>query len=187
MVVPDMNLTIVFTRGDAWWSKVIMWFTRSKMSHVAIAYDDQTFGLRMTIGATEKGSIDRIPWDKFAGGTKIMAEFTTTGPPLNDALKQLILRYTGRPYDFGAAGAVGIKNRFRRIWSYLGVWLREKLTDPKKLICTELVVRLLGAGNYTALVGLDPELARARDIFDRFMTSKEEVDPIYVDPVLIGK
>lgn len=172
-----LKLTFGFSTGNCWTSKLIRWVTRSKVSHAWIAFN--FLGIRLFVGADETGLSFCSEW-RFKRTNKVMAEFSRA-EDLTASLKWFINLYAGTEYDFGAAGATGIKDRFVKLWKRFGAWLRKKLSSGDKLICTEVLVRIFQHAELPEFTELDPETTDAQILLTRCMKSCKL---IYIDPTL---
>ena len=122
----------------------------------------------------ESWGIDFRPWDRFLKETTIMAEFKPVGPNLDSSLQWFVSVYGGAKYDYGAVGATVIKYRLKLMWKWLGRWLRSKLTSPKKLMCSEVLIRILAHGKYEAVKTLDPETTDAQKLMAAYFEARKE-------------
>lgn len=147
------KITVGFSTTHRWTSKAIRWVTQSPCSHAWIAFDDAVLGTRVVLQAETWGYEIR-PWSRWLNENILVAEFVPTGPPLDGSLKW-IAKFLGVPYDYRASILSGLF----RWWGRL---LKGRFNDPKKLMCSEGVVRFLQHGNYEAVKDLDPEITNPK-------------------------
>jgi len=143
-------------------SGLIRWFTKSKVSHAWLLFDDTFFGLQMVLEATEVG-FRVLPFANFqAEGNDIVA-VVQPAAPLEDGLKDAA-QWLGESYDF-----VGL---FGTSFVLLGRWLHRKwknpLASPHAMFCSEAVTRVLQAANYPGSEALVPASTTPQDLLDFF-------------------
>lgn len=166
----DIDLYIGFSTSKSWISKMIRWFTKSKVSHVFISV--RAFGTRLVIGADE-GGLDWRTINKFEQSTKILYVFKPLRSNSAYAFEQFIEEYSGAEYDWIAAGNQGIKTRLKILWKIFGKWLSKKVKS-NRLMCSEAVTRFLQQANYDATKGLNPEAVGHQDLLEIAINNPKE-------------
>ena len=157
-----LDVTVGFSTTNAWLSRLIRWITRGKVSHAWLAYNDQTLGLRMVMQA-EAWAFELRPWHRWTQENTWVAEFRILGGDQLLAL-QLRAKDIGLKYDYVAGLWVGIAAWFKR-WLKTGLSFRPSRT-PKKLMCSEAIVRFLKEAQHTCAEDLDEELTSPVELYD---------------------
>ena len=156
----SMDLLIVFSRGRGWLSRFITWVLRGPASHVSFVVT--LAGIRLNIGASEKGALACQSIEKFKKDNQLLAVVK----PAILIEKQFIdffKKYSGSSYDFWSAGT-GIKHRFPWFWNLFQKQIMEK-TDSKKFMCSEVITRVLQANDqYDSIHGYNPEYTSVTDL-----------------------
>lgn len=179
----DLAITICFTVGASWSSRLIKWFTWSKISHVCVVYHDPALGIRVALTAEGNGFV-AIPWSRFLKKNSLMAEFKPIGISLEESLQWLAKEYLDTGYDYWAAGMTGIKNRFKLVWKWLGCWLKKR-SNPQKVMCSESIVRMLQYAGYAAVSSLKPETTDAQKTMEVHFRNKDQFESIFVHSSLL--
>lgn len=154
---PDLNITIGFSTTNSWTSKLIRWFTNSKISHSFVAIN--LFGARIIIGAESYG-LDWRTKARFEQKNSIKAVYKPIALPVQDSFAWFVREYAGAAYDWGAAGATGIRAKLGALWKYIKGWFTS-LPSKDRLMCEEVPTRLLQHAGYTTVKDIDPELTSA--------------------------
>lgn len=156
---------IVFSAGNSWLSKAIMWFTRGKASHSFFVYYDQDFEADMILEATGgpmSGGFRIIDYEDFKKKNKIILEHEARHD-LSVGFKKS-RKWLGAQYDLG--GLIGF------IWVLLGRWLRKTWHNPfcssRALFCSEAVARVCQWSSYPGFEEVDPETMSPQDLIDIF-------------------
>jgi len=141
-------------------SRLIRWFTGSKVSHTWLLIEDAFFGVEMVMEATETG-FRLIPYTNFkAEGNDIVAVLDPAHP-LDAGVRQAAL-WLGERYDF-----TGL---FGSAFVLLGRWLKRKWRNPfdapQSMFCSEAVTRVLQAAAYPGAQNLDPAATTPQDLLD---------------------
>lgn len=160
------KITIGFSTTNKWTSRLIRWVLRSPCSHAWIAFDDAVLDARVVLQA-ETWGYELRPWNRWKQQNILVAEFTPTKKPL-DASLRWIATFLGAQYDYRAAILSGL-------WRWWGRFFKSRFNDPKKLMCSEGVVRFLQHGNYTAVTGLDPEVTNPKHLLTRCFQNTQEL------------
>jgi hypothetical protein len=164
-----LDITVGFSTTNKFLSRVIRWITRGKVSHSWIAYDDFTLGLRMVMQA-EAWAFEVRPWQRWIKENKWMAEFRMIDGSQHSALRRRA-RDLGSKYDWKSGLLVGISAWFKRWWKS-----RFRLhpdRTPKKLMCSEAVVRFLKDAGCKCVRELDEELTSPVELYDIVRCSTE--------------
>ena len=166
-----LGVTIGFSTTGKWMSAAIRWITGAKVSHAWIAYDDYTLGLRMVMQA-EAWGFEVRPWKRWRRENKLVAEFRLIDLPSLRAL-QHIAALIGAEYDYASAIWSGLCAWFRR-WSKSKFSLRPS-RSPRKLMCSESVIRFLKEAGSGAVQELDEETTSPGELLDIVRKSTEFV------------
>lgn len=180
-----MEVYVGFTMGrKSWISKFILWGTRAKVdiSHSLFMLDILYFSgsdlkRRFTVGAEGDG-VRWIPAKTFDKKNELKAlyEVIVDHQMLEDSLVWMEETYSEQPYDAAGAIAIGVKNRLRFLWRWIGRWWRSHLSK-NAIICTELVLRTLQ--RMGLLLELDPELTEAPKLLQAVNGQKGRFKLIY--------
>lgn len=166
---PGLDVTVGFSTTNKWISRIIRWVTRGKVSHAWIAYDDYTLGLRMVMQA-EAWAFEVRPWQRWIKENKWVAEFKLLGQSPHAALKKRA-QDLGQKYDWMSGFWVGVAAWFKR-------WLKARFSfrpsrTPKRLMCSEAVVRFLKDAGCASTASLDEELTSPAELYDIVRCSDE--------------
>jgi len=137
-----------FSTSNAWYSRVIRWFTKAQCSHAFLI--SQALGV--TVGI-EEGT--------FGYGIRTLSNMETSGSTivqvleapvvLDDAVAQSFA-WLGSRYDY--QGLLGMS------WVVLMRWLGKKVKNPlassRSMFCSESVTRVLQLAKYPGADRLDP-------------------------------
>ena len=172
MQVSAPDITIGFSTTNKLASKIIRFVTRAPCSHAWLAYYDATLQSRMVMQA-EAWGFEVRPWARWIRQNILIAEFRPTVAPLD------IVRlggFLGSRYDYRAAFLVGF---FRLI----GRGFKGVFKDPRKLMCSEAIIRVLSWARYRAVEGLDPETTSPGRVLDCCLQwDQREFDLIRAQP-----
>lgn len=168
---PSPNITICFSTTKKLMSGLIRWSTGGKFfvptspSHALISHFDASLDRRMVLQA-ESWGFEHRTWRRFERENIIVAQFDPIGPDLTEGI-QWLGGYLGADYDFWAAFLVGMKKFFGRA-------IKGRFSDPRKLMCSEAVIRMLDHAGYEAVRGLDPETTSPLELMQRLFTMVDE-------------
>jgi len=145
-----MKVWVGFSTTNLWISRLIRWFTRSKVSHAWIAYDSTE--LNSVIVLEAHYTFRAIPYLLFKKQNKVIAEFEIKNG-YTPAMVVACAKFLGTDYDYtGIFGGIIVS---------IGRWLKLKwknpLGNPKAQTCSEAVLRALQAGQYPNANEFDPE------------------------------
>lgn len=90
----------------------------------------------------------------------------------------MVKEYLDAGYDYGTVGVAAIKLRFKLLWKMCGRWLRLKFSSPKRLMCSESVIRLLQRGGYKSVGYLDPEITDAQVLLGAVQRASNEFETV---------
>lgn len=148
-----------FSTTNKWLSRIVRYFTKSKVSHCFLVFMDDTLEREMILEADLKGII-MVPFDQFTRRNKIVAILdpkVDLKPGLLDLIDAL-----GTNYDVG--GLIG------GAWVSIGRWFRQKWSNPfnnkNALFCSEAIVLALQAVNHPGSETLVPEDTTPQDLLD---------------------
>lgn len=175
----DLHITVGSSSGNSLFSKIIKYWTKSKISHFWLAFTIPIINERVVIGAEGHG-VDWRTIEKFEKSNKIMLEFKPIGPNLNENLKWMIQTYSGAKYDYKGVGTAGIFIKFRLLFRKIGGWLLKNLSSKDKVFCSELIVRFLAHNNlYKAVEEHNPEITDAETLQKQCLIYDDEFRLIY--------
>ena len=151
-----LDVRVGFSTTNKWQSRIIRWLTKAPCSHAWLSFYDDTLRMRLVMQA-EVWGYELRPWRRWQHENTLVEQFLfkeggrELALPLREVAENL-----GTKYDFKAALWVGIVGWFKR-------WLKARLTfrpsrTPKKLMCSESVIRFLNAAGYFLPPHFDPEL-----------------------------
>ena len=157
-----MNLTILFSTTQIPAAKIIEKITKSKASHVAIAFDDYTLGCRVVMQAWWNGFeiITMEQWDK---ENIKLAEFAIPHYDFDLAIRKLATRL-GTKYDYVGFFYAGLDAILQKVFN-TGI----KIIPPRtanKLICSEAAVELLKEAGIEDVQHLGFETVDPGDLLD---------------------
>lgn len=155
----DMPTIIGFSTSNSIISRIIRWFTRSKVSHSYIGYYSHTFDKYMVMESTWSGF--RIGnYKSWTIRNKIVYEFKCKRD-LSKSLKH-ISNDLDLEYDYWSALGLSVRRWF-------GKWYRNPFRDPNKLHCSEAVAIFLQHDNLAQ--SLDPESTTPEDLLQYCINS----------------
>ena len=163
------NITIGFSTTKQPISKLIRWFTGSACTHAFIAFHDASLNIRVVMQA-EAWGFELRPWKRWIKSNILVAEYKPDAFPLEKSLLY-ISKLLGANFDFKSAILLGIKYWLLR-------WFKTRFTlnpnySPRKLMCSEAVIRFLLKGKYKSIKNLNPELTSPGELLGIIMESKE--------------
>jgi hypothetical protein len=163
------NITIGFSTSRQPISKIIRWFTGSACTHAFIAFHDASLKMRVVLQA-EAWGFELRPWKRWRKNNILVAEYEPAAYQLEESLLY-IAKLLGANFDFRSAILLGIRYRLLR-WFKTGFTLNPNYS-PKKLVCSEAVIRFLLKGKYKTIKHLNPELTSPGELLGTVMESKE--------------
>jgi len=155
------------TDYTSWFSRLIRWATQPRVpiSHSFLSIETNYIAehpakREITVGAEKH--VEWVPLTKFKHNNTVTARFTVClgVDRLLKTVRWLEETYWQADYEISGALAIGIKNKLKWLWSVVGKWWRSKL-KPKRVICTELVIRALIHAGCLTDDELDVELTDA--------------------------
>ena len=142
-------------------SRIIRWFTKSRVSHAFLVYKDSDFDRDMVMEAT-LGGFKIVPFDKFSQSTTVIALFDpkhSLDVGLNKAVDLL-----GEDYDY--TGLFGM------MFVLFGRWLKRKWRNPwsssKSMFCSEAVARVMRWSLYPGTEEMEMEDTTPEDLLEFF-------------------
>jgi len=166
-----LDVSIGFSTTNKWFSAVIRWITRGAVSHAWIAYNDHTLGLRMVLQA-EAWCVELRPWQRWLKENKWVSEFRLINRNPLVALQNRA-HDIGAKYDWKAGFWTGLASWVKR-------WIKVRFTfrpsrSPKRLMCSEVVVRFLKDLNVACVKELDEETTSPAELLDSVRCSMDFV------------
>jgi hypothetical protein len=160
------NITIGFSTSYTIISKIIRWFTKSRVSHTYIAFDDSNLEKRIIMEANLYG-YKLMQYECWIRKNKVVAEFVCK-EDLTKSLKYMA-KELGKDYDF---------------WSALGLvvrrWVSKRYKNPfrnsRKMHCSEAITLFLQRTELA--LELDPKSTTPEDLLQYCLQNNnfEEVD-----------
>ena len=170
------NITIGFSTTKQPISKIIRWFTGSACTHTFVSFHDASLKMRVVIQA-EAWGFELRPWKSWRNNNILVAEYEPIKQSLDKSLLYLA-KLLGANFDFRSAILLGIKYWLFR-WFKTGFTLNPNYS-PKKLMCSEAVIRFLLKGKYKSIKHLNPELTSPGELLGLVMES-EEFKKVYLN------
>lgn len=166
-----MNLTTrvgFSTSKSSWISKIIRWFTRSKVSHTFLIYYDQDFSRDMVMEATE-GGFRIVPFDQYTKGADYLRVFMPRQSIDYGVL--IAVDWLGQHYDY--AGLIGM------MWVMLCRWFKRKVHNPLHssgtMFCSTAVTMVLQAAKYINTEKFDPASTNPEDLEEFCIVNMDEM------------
>lgn len=129
------SINVCFSTSSGFFSKVIRWATRSKVSHALITFRDETLDKVFVMEANGRGFM-LVPWSKWRQSHDLLSRYKLTVPAdMQRFALQDIAQSLGAQYDYVSILGFFFRRWFRR--------MRNPLDDPGKLICSEAVAKFL--------------------------------------------
>lgn len=172
----SLDLHIGFSRTNSFISRAFQWFLKGKISHSFILVN--LSGFEFVVGADDQG----LHWqllDVFKSKSKIVALFKPVHS-LDESFRYMVNQYNLTEYDYWAAGAIGVRNRFKLLWKWFGTKLRS-LASSSKLTCMEFVTRILALESYNIVDGKDLEMFDTQQLLLAMQQDKSEFISIDTD------
>jgi hypothetical protein len=154
-----VNVTIGFTTSDWWVSRVIRWFTRSRVSHAALLLRGTDLGdlvLEASAAGFRLSTVEALT----RGTTRLVAEVTPASPV--DGVLPQVLRWLGEKYNY--AGLFG--ESWVSLWRRFGKRARNPLRNSTSMFCSEACVYALQLAKYPGADGLDPQSTSPEDLLE---------------------
>ena len=149
-----MKIRVGFSTTNTWFSRIIRWVTRSKVSHCYIRVYDEFFDTELVMHVERK--MEMLRGEDFNKENIPYEEYIIDDDRLNESIKKN-LRHLGKKFDWWDwAGWMPVADKLIKI----------KIKPPsyrfKKMICVSLVLRILNDAKITHLpYGIfTPELLR---------------------------
>jgi hypothetical protein len=143
-----VNVRIGFSTSNSWISRIIRWFTDSRVSHCFFVYYDTDWGRDMVMEATS-GGFRIVAYSIYEQSTLTLLRLKY---PVESGLSDAV-DWLGEAYDY--------EGLFGMAWVELGRWLKRKWANPLRsanaMFCSEAVVRVLQASNYPNADTLDAQ------------------------------
>lgn len=175
----DNEIRVGFSTTNALSSRLIRFFTRSKVSHTWFSFRDETLDKTLVMHATRIG-YNVETWKKFTSHNTLVAMFGCDYD-LRPGL-QKVANWLGTKYDF--EGILGF------LWVLFLRWFNIKRKNPfrdtKRLFCSEAVIvglKATEALEIPRVQKLDPETTDPEDLLelcaseDKFHRRRVEDDP----------
>ena len=135
-------------------SILIRWWTQSEVSHVFVLYDDEQLGIPMVAEVVLNG-FRVIPYAKFLRDNTIIC-VVEPKHDLSAGLKK-VAAWLGRPFDFKAL--LGFCDLFKG-------FVQHPFDNPKELLCSELVIRMLREAGYPGAKRLNPKTTSPQELLE---------------------
>lgn len=151
--------TIIFSTTNQIFSRLIRFFTKSKVSHCAIGLD--IGGMDMVAHATVSGIV-LVPRSRFTENNTIIKEFIINQDIENNIVK--VFEDLGVQYDYVGVFGFGLVNVLKR---WFGLKIKNPLASSKAMVCSEFVVALNKYNNkIESWKDIDPETITPQELLD---------------------
>jgi hypothetical protein len=145
------DIIIGFSTSSSIVSRVIRWFTRSKISHAWVSFYSEELGFRLIMHATFGGyKLER--WVKWKKENKIISKFSCS-TDLSYGVRKMA-EQLGKDYDWKSAAMLACRRWIRKFYN--------PVQDPDMLQCSEAITKLLHYHSFA--LGLDPESTTPKDL-----------------------
>lgn len=148
-----VEVSVIFSTTGKLLSRLIRWFTRSRVSHSVVCLS--VAGVALVLEAT-MGGVKATTRKKWERSNKIVREFKVI-PRISIAHA---CGHLGERYDY--VGLLGYLPVLVARW--LGRKIKNPLAAPGALVCAEFVLHLDHGGLIPEWKGLDPESATPEDV-----------------------
>jgi len=153
----DKRIWVGASTTATWLAWIIRWFTKQKPSHAWVSYWDDTLQMRMVMEAEARMRV--VPWDWWieADPGKRMWVYTCKidlMPGIREYAKLI-----GTKYDY--------KNLiWHALKRFLGTWLRRPWRSPRKVLCSELLIRIFRYDKVPGAEKMDAEASTPGDLVE---------------------
>lgn len=141
-----MKINVGFSKTNSIFSKLIMVFMKSDISHCYIRIEDSVLGVPVVIHSDFIGVVIEHA-DIFDKKNIAIEEYEINSEHLDDSIKSN-LRFLGQGYDWMALFGWAWTIIFKR-------WVKRKIknitVDPIKLICVDFVLHVLNEAGLTTI------------------------------------
>jgi len=168
------SINVCFSTADGFFSKMIRWFTRSKVSHSLITYKDEGLDKVLVLEANGRGFM-LTPWAKWSESHTLVVR-CRMNLPINAHRTSIqdLANFLGSQYDYLSLLGFALRRFFGRMVN--------PFNDRRKLVCSEAVARFLhGAGlpGYREYGTWTPEdlLKEAKKAPTMFVLEEENGEP----------
>lgn len=129
------SINVCFSTSDHLFSRVIRWFTKSKVSHALITFRDETLDKTFAMEANGRGFMI-VPWAKWRTGNVMVARYSLDVPEeaQMESLRGLA-EFLGSQYDYISILGFALRRFLGR--------MRNPFDTSSKLVCSEAVARFL--------------------------------------------
>lgn len=137
------SICVCLSTSTGWFSKLIRWVTRSKVSHSFLTFRDETLDKVFVMEANGRGFM-LVPWDEWKQHNQLVLRYSlrTNASAQMSSLRKLA-EMLGAEYDYISLLGYALRRFVKR--------MRNPLAKASKLICSEAVARFLYFTNDPAL------------------------------------
>lgn len=167
------NVTIGFSTTNKFMSRVIRWATRGKVSHAWVSFHDKCLDTYFVMQA-ETWGYELRTWDRWKKENILMAEFEPS-VDISQSVTWMARTSLGKKYDWTSAFFSGIRR-------WIGKWIKGRFKSPKRLMCSESVIRILLHSEVSGFSGLDPETTSPSSLLSKCLDNDEEMSLSYASP-----
>lgn len=151
-------ITLIFSTGSSFASRLIRWVTRSPVSHVSLGIE--WYGYPLVLEASLGGVIpkSRVKWER---SNKIVKEYLLDNVVSEDLSE--VVGSLNQKYDYiGLLGYIPVL-----LYRWLGKRIKNPLSSAKSVVCSEFVLSLdPDRDKIPEWKDLDPETTTPKDLFD---------------------
>jgi len=160
----DASVNVCFTTTNNVVSRLIRFFTRSKVSHSVITYRDSVLGRVMVMEANWNG-FRNVPWSLWKKKNVIVARYSLMGKPARSVTRSLGEQadYLGTGYDYTALISLVLRRFVKRF--------RNPFGSSSKFFCSESVATFLSS---VGVAGVDDPSGWTPDDVWRLVAADEE-------------
>lgn len=152
-----MNVRIGFSTSDAWYSKVIRWFTKARCSHTFFLIDVGGHEVVLEEGMFGWSARARCLFERGNTVVELVEPHVSIEKGVLDSLDWL-----GQRYDY--VGLVGMLPVMLARW--VGKKLRNPLASSSAMFCSEAGARVLQDAGYPGAEKLDPPSTTPEDLLE---------------------
>jgi len=133
----EQHVDIFFTCSSAWYSRLLRWAEKSKVSHTGLEYNNLSFEGDSWTLESSAGGVETFPTKKRP--QNVTHRFRCQSSNISSALKEISELVTS-PYDWKSAFFIGL---VFIVWKLLKVKIKRPFNNSRGQVCSEMVSRFL--------------------------------------------
>jgi len=171
---PDKRVWLGLSTTDTFIGRAIRWITNQPASHAWVSFWDESLERRVVMEASSSG-YRVITWRRWLAEMQPKLKLWVFVTPHHDLTGGLhsVSSFLGTPYDLKALLWHSVGRWFRR-------WIKHPFTSPRKLYCSEAVVRILQDSVFPGAFRLNEEDTRPGDLL-LYLEQSQYTERIEVD------